>query len=50
MAAFSIGVLSRDEIMMVYPLVREVVPTLNLTSWLRFARQLTGSRVASRQE
>jgi hypothetical protein len=47
MAAFSIGVLSRDEIMMVYPLVREVVPTLNLASWLRFARQLTGSRVAS---
>ena len=44
MAAFSIGVLSRDEIMAVYPLVREVVPTLELSSWLRFARQLTGSR------
>ena len=44
MAAFTIGVLSRDEIMAVYPLVREAVPTLELSSWLRFARQLTGSR------
>jgi hypothetical protein len=44
MAAFSIGVLSREEIMAVYPLVREAVPTLDLPSWLRFARRLTGSR------
>ena len=44
MAAFTIGMLSRDEIMAVYPLVREAVPTLELSSWLRFARQLTGSR------
>jgi hypothetical protein len=57
MAAFSIGVLSRDEIRAVYPLVREAVPTLDLPSWLRFARQLTGSRrgeqcgiVAARRE
>jgi hypothetical protein len=57
MAAFSIGVLSRDEIMAVYPLVREAVPALELSSWLRFARQLTASRrgeqcgiVAARRE
>jgi hypothetical protein len=44
MAAFSIGVLSRDELRAVYPLVREAVPDLELSDWLRFASQLTGSR------
>src|SRR5579872_3946955 len=38
--------LSRDEIRSVYPLIREVVPSLTLPSWLRFARQLTGLRRA----
>ena len=44
MADFIIEVLSRDQIRSVYPLVREAVPTLDLSSWLRFARQLTGPR------
>lgn len=44
MADFIIGELSRDQVRSVYPLIRETVPTLDLPSWLRFARQLTGSR------
>jgi hypothetical protein len=57
MADFIIEVLSRDQIRSVYPLVREAVPTLDLPTWLRFARQLTSSRrlgqcgiVAARRE
>jgi len=57
MADFIIEVLSRDQIRSVYPLVREAVPTLDLSAWLRFARQLTGARhkgqcgiVAARRE
>lgn len=57
MADFIIGVLSRDQIRAVYPLIREAVPKLSLSSWLRFARQLTGLRrgeqcgiVAARRE
>jgi hypothetical protein len=46
MAEFVTGVLSREQIRAVYPLVREAVPTLDLTAWLRFARQLTGPRRA----
>ncbi len=44
MADFIIEVLSRDQIRAVYPLVREAFPTLDLSAWLRFARQLTGPR------
>jgi hypothetical protein len=46
MADFNIDVLSRDQIRSVYPLIREAVPTLDLATWLRFARQLTGTRRA----
>jgi hypothetical protein len=44
MADFVIGVLGRDQIRAVYPLIREAVPSLDLAAWLRFARQLTGAR------
>lgn len=44
MADFIIDVLSRGQIHAVYPLIREAVPTLDLPTWLRFARHLTGSR------
>jgi len=44
MPDFNIDELSRDQIRSVYPLIREAVPTLDLPSWLRFARQLTGPR------
>ena len=54
---FIIELLSREQIRAVYPLVREAVPTLDLPTWLRFARQLTGPRrgeqcgiVAARRE
>ncbi len=57
MADFIIEVLSRDQIRSVYPLVREAFPTLDLYTWLRFSRQLTGLRrsgqcgiVAARRE
>jgi hypothetical protein len=57
MADFIIEVLSREQIRSVYPLVREAFPTLDLSAWLRFARQLTGPRrggpcgiVAARRE
>ncbi len=46
MTEFITELLSREQIRAVYPLVREAVPTLDLTEWLRFARQLTGSRRA----
>jgi hypothetical protein len=57
MSEFIIEVLSREQIRSVYPLVREAFPTLDLSAWLRFARQLTGLRrggqcgiVAARRE
>src|SRR5579883_2883537 len=46
MADFIIEVLSRDHVGSLYPLVREAVPALDLQTWLRFARQLTGPRRA----
>lgn len=46
MAGFVIGVLGRDQVRAVYPLIRQAVPTLELSAWLRFARQLTGVRRA----
>jgi len=57
MADFIIEVPSRDQIRSLYPLVREAVPSLDLPTWMRFARQLTGARrgtqcgiVAARRE
>jgi hypothetical protein len=44
MPDFEIEELTRDQIRSVYPLIREAVPTLDLPTWLRFARQLTGPR------
>lgn len=46
MADFTIDLLSRDQIRSVYPLIREAVVTIDLATWLRFARQLTGPRRA----
>lgn len=44
MADFVVEMLSREQLRSVYPLVREAVPTLDLSTWLRFARQLTAPR------
>lgn len=43
---FIIETLSREQLASVYPLIREAVPGLSLTEWLRFARPLTGARRA----
>ena len=47
MAAFTITTLAHEEARSVYPLIREVVPGLELAAWLRFARQLTQVRRAN---
>jgi hypothetical protein len=46
MAEFIIDLLGRDQIRSVYPLIREAVATIDLSNWLRFARQFTGARRA----
>lgn len=46
MADLIIELLSREQIRSVYPLIREAVATIDLSTWLRFARQLTGPRRA----
>jgi hypothetical protein len=46
MADLVIELLSREQIRSVYPLIREAVATIDLSTWLRFARQLTGPRRA----
>lgn len=38
--------LSRDQLRSVYPLIREAVPTIDLATWLRFARLLAAPRRA----
>jgi hypothetical protein len=45
-ADFIVDLLSRDQIRSVYPLIREAVATIDLTTWLRFARQFTAPRRA----
>jgi hypothetical protein len=47
MADLIIELLSRDRIRSVFPLVREAVATIDLATWLRFARQLTAPRRAA---
>lgn len=44
MVDFVIETLAREQLPAVYPLVREAVPSLSLTNWLRFARPLTELR------
>jgi hypothetical protein len=44
MTTFCVEPLSRDQIRAVYPLIREAIPGLGLTAWLRFAQSATGAR------
>jgi hypothetical protein len=44
MTRFIVETLAPDQIRSVFPLIREVVPALDLPAWVRFARQLTGAR------
>lgn len=44
MAAFTLRALAPDQILSVYPLIREAMPAVDLTAWTNFARHLTGRR------
>jgi hypothetical protein len=44
MASFIVEPLSRDRIRAVFPLIREAIPGLSLSAWLRFAQGATGVR------
>jgi hypothetical protein len=44
MSAFTTGPLRPDQIRSVFPLIREALPDLQLSEWLRFARQMTTRR------
>lgn len=48
MSAITVQMLSRDQVRSVYPLIREVVPTLDLAGWVRFANRLANPRHAER--
>lgn len=42
--SFTVEPLARDQIRAVYPLIREAIPGLGLTAWLRFAQTATSAR------
>jgi hypothetical protein len=44
MTSFTVEPLPRDQIRAVYPLIREAIPGLSLTAWLRFAQKAGGGR------
>ena len=44
MTAFTVEPLSRNQVRAVYPLIREVIPGLGLSAWLRFAQTATSAR------
>ena len=45
MPAFTVRALAPEEILSVYPLVREAMPGVDLSAWTGFARHLTGRRM-----
>ena len=47
MSSFTVEPLSRDQIRTVYPLIREAIPGLSLTAWLRFAQSATSGAATS---
>lgn len=44
MSDFTVRALTRDQVLSVFPLIREVMPSLELTAWTDFARRITGRR------
>jgi hypothetical protein len=44
MLTFAVETLRPDQIRSVFPLIREAIPGLDLQAWIRFARQLVGTR------
>ena len=49
MPAFTVRALASDQILSVYPLIREAMPGVDLTAWTNFARRLTGHRLTGRR-
>jgi hypothetical protein len=47
MSAFTVRALTRDEILSVFPLIREVMPDVALGGWTEFARRIMGRRRTS---
>lgn len=47
MSAFTVRPLAPDEILSVFPLIREAMPEVDLAAWTNFARRLTGRRLNS---
>lgn len=44
MSGFTCRNLSPDQVRVVFPLIREAVPALDMKAWLRFARRMTNPR------
>jgi hypothetical protein len=44
MPAFTVRSLAPDEVLSVYPLIREAIPGISLSAWTEFGRRLTGRR------
>ena len=44
MTSFTVEPLPRNQVRAVYPLIREAIPGLSLSAWLRFAQGATGAR------
>jgi hypothetical protein len=44
MSGFTVTALAPDQIRAVFPLIREVMPAIDLAGWIEFARQLTNPR------
>ena len=47
MSAFTVRALAPDEILSVYPLIREGMPTVELSAWTDFARRIAGRRAGT---
>ncbi len=47
MTGFTVGPMDTKDARAVFPLIREAIPTLDLSGWLRFVRQVTASRLAA---
>jgi hypothetical protein len=44
MSVFTVRALIRDDVLSVFPLIREVMPEVDLGAWTEFARRITGRR------
>ncbi len=49
MPAFTVRALAPDEVLSVYPLIREAMPAIGLPAWTEFGRRLTRRRLTGGQ-